>query len=330
MIRTEPGGPLKPLNFENLRKNIPELSNLSIDVQVCSFSPPLDSSDIGPDHWLELAKLIGNHYHDFDGFVILHGTDTLAYTSSCLSFLLKGLRKPVVMTGAQLPIGFQRTDARNNIITALEIASCYEDDKPVVQEVAVYFDYLLFRGNRVSKIESHQFDAYSSENYPPLAKVGVDISFNQAFLFNTPEKEFSYSQSLDPNVAALRIYPGMERGLEGMLMENPPKGMIIESFGSGNIPNEKGLIDFLEGLIKKEVPVLNLSQCPGGEVNQGKYQASKVLNDIGVLDGSDLSFEAGLTKMMYCIGNNNGYENICKAVLSPISGEMKDNGSKRL
>jgi L-asparaginase len=326
MIQAGPKSPLKPFRFDHLLENIPELKSLKIDIGVYSYTPPLDSSHIGPQQWLELARIIADNYENYDGFVILHGTDTMAYTASCLSYLFEGLKKPVILTGAQLPIGIPRTDARNNIITALEIASSYHGDKPMVPEVAIYFDYVLFRGNRTSKIESNQFDAYRSENYPPLAKAGVKIAFTHPFIHEPGGVKFKTYEHLDSNIGVIKVYPGMGENLNFLLQNQNTNGLILETFGSGSIPKNEKLVKFLKDYIRGENPVLNISQCPGGEVEQGKYEASRVLNEIGVLDGKDMTFEAGLTKMMFCLGNFSDYRAQKKALISPLRGEMKDVG----
>lgn len=324
MIRKDPHSPLTPLNFEHLQKNIPELSSLRIDLGVYAYSPPLDSSYIGPSHWIEMASIIASNYDSYDGFVVLHGTDTMAYSASCLSFLLQNLRKPVIFTGAQLPIGYRRTDARNNILTALEIASDHDSGMPKVPEVSVYFDYVLFRGNRASKIESNYFDAYKSENYPALANVGVSIDYFPSFIRKPEAGELNHFDKLDTKIEVIKVFPGMRIHPEKFIDHNEPSGVILESYGSGNIPDDPNLIRTLEILSSSGIPVLNLSQCPGGEVDQGRYEASRVLNEIGVLNGRDMTFEAGLTKMMFCLGNFSDVAQASKMMIKPLAGEIKD------
>ncbi len=320
MRKASSSGSLEPFDFEHLISQAPELRNLKIELGIISYEEPLDSSNIGPTEWIEMARILKDNYQNYDGFVILHGTDTMAYSASALSFLLEGLSKPVVFTGAQVPIGSPRTDARNNMITALEIASDYKNGEARLQEVAIYFDYVLFRGNRASKIESNYFDAFSSENYPALAQVGISIDYQDAFLFRPKIESLSIHEEMRSDVEVVKIFPGMKwRSFSDQAQM--PSGLVIETFGSGNIPDDPEMVNDLKNLIENGIPALNLSQCPGGIVAQGKYAASLPLQKIGVIDGGDMTFEAGLTKMMYCLSRYKEKNQLIEALSSSIRGE---------
>jgi L-asparaginase len=316
-------GTLVPFDFDSILDKVPSLRTFQIQINVIAFDPPLDSSSIGPDHWALLATIIKAHYSSHDGFVILHGTDTMAYTASALSFMLENLNKPVIFTGAQLPISARRSDARENLITAIELASAKAGRNPQVPEVCIYFNYLLFRGNRVKKVESNHFDAFRSENYPALAQSGVRIEYNVNFIRKVHQGRLKANVKIDTNVSLVKLYPGINRLIvEAMLRTKKLKGVVLETFGSGNVPTEKWLISSLQKAIKRGVIVLNVSQCHGGKVEQGKYAASKVLKEIGVLSGSDITTEAALTKMMVIFGKGGSLNNQKKQLLKPICGEM--------
>ncbi len=315
-------GVLVPFDFESILEHLPVVRNMGLSFSVRSFQKPIDSSNIKPEHWRAIAAEIRDHYNDHDGFVILHGTDTMAYTASALSFMLENLSKPVILTGAQLPVSDPRSDARENLITALEIASASEEGRPIVPEVCIYFDYELLRGNRSRKVESMQFDAFDSGNYPPLAKAGVKIDYNYNAIRPCPEKPLVVHESLDCNVAVLRLFPGITPAfVRGVLQVHGLRALVLETYGAGNAPSDKWLIDALRKAIDDGLVVVNISQCPGGRVVQGRYQTSRELQLIGVIGGADMTTEAAVTKLMVLLAN---YElnDVKKKISEDLAGEL--------
>jgi L-asparaginase len=297
-------GVLIPFDFSLILSHLPALRNLALELTVISFENPIDSSNIVPEHWQLLAKIVSENYESHDGFVVLHGTDTMAYTASALSFMLEGLSKPVIFTGAQLPITEARSDARENLITALDFASAKKDGKPLVPEVCIYFDYELLRGNRSKKVESMQFDAFDSGNYPPLAKAGVKFDFNYAAIrYLQPDQRLKVRHKIDKSISILKLFPGIQDAtVEAILNTRGLKAVILETFGSGNAPTSPTLLSALKACIDKGVIVLNISQCPGGMVMQGRYETSRELQQIGVIGGADMTTEAAVTKLMLLLG----------------------------
>ncbi|MBX2965976.1 MAG: asparaginase [Cyclobacteriaceae bacterium] len=297
-------GALIPFDFSSIVEHLPTIRNLGLAFTVFSFEKPIDSSNISPEHWKLLAEVIRDNYAAHDGFVILHGTDTMAYTASALSFMLEGLSKPVILTGAQLPIIDPRSDARENLITALEIAAAKKDDRAIVPEVCIYFDYELLRGNRSKKVESMQFDAFDSGNYPALAKAGVKIDYNHAAIRQAVNNELTLRTNLDSSIAILKLFPGISEQVVLSVFNNTSlKAVILETYGAGNAPTNSWLIEALQQVIARGVIVVNVSQCPGGMVVQGKYATSKELMQAGVLSGRDMTTEAALTKLMVLLAN---------------------------
>ncbi len=315
---------LVPFDFEQILVNVPEMSRLAFELTILALPQAIDSSNMKPSNWVELAKIIQNYYTDYDAFVILHGTDTMAYTASALSFLLENLSKPVILTGAQLPIGVARTDARENLITALEIASAQIDGRPIMPEVAIYFNSYLLRGNRAKKKESSQFNAFRSENYPNLAEVGVTIEYNHPYIRPyRPDLPLTVHESLDNNVVILKLFPGIQQSIiHNILNIKDLKGVVLETFGAGNAPNEDWFLDELKNAIEKKIIIYNVSQCDGGRVIQGHYQTSSKLAKIGVISGSDITSEAAITKMMFLLGKESNHEKVKLLLEQPICGEM--------
>lgn len=318
------GKTLVPFNFQTVLKNLPELHRFDLKISVSAFQKPLDSSNMKPDHWIQLAETIRENYDRFDGFLILHGTDTMAYTASALSFLLENLAKPVILTGAQLPIDIPRSDARENFVTALEIAAARKDGKPLVQEVCIYFDYLLLRGNRSRKVQSTHFDAFISENFPHLAKAGINIEFAEEQLFRPSGKKLKVYNQLNSDILVLKLFPGLsERILRKTLETDGFAGLILETFGAGNAPTDEWFLKTLRQTIDKGIPVMNVSQCIGGKVTQGKYLTSRKLDEIGVISGKDITIEAAVTKLMFSVANKPYKSNISHTLQTSLRGEME-------
>lgn len=321
MIRNEQDQTYEPFNFSLIESVLPELSRLACNIEVKSFDPPLDSSNMSPEIWSALARIIADHYQDFDGFVILHGSDTMAYTGSALSFMIEGLRKPVILTGSQLPINEIRTDARENLLTAIQIASL--PDTPI-KEVAIYFEYRLFRANRTKKMHAEVFNAFSSPNFPELAQAGVHLRIFRP----TPDDAFKtipfrIQEQMETKIGHQRFYPGLVYSLPQTFFFSPDvKGIILESFGAGNLPTDEALFDLIREGTKQGKIILNITQCPGGSVEMGRYATSKKLAELGVLSGKDLTFEAALTKMMYLMGKYEDPEEVKHFLIRNIRGEM--------
>jgi len=323
MVQDHETGVLSPIDFSQIRREVPEIKKFGYAIEVVSFNPVLDSSDMQPIHWVKMAELIRDNYDKFDGFVILHGSDTLAYTSSALSFMLENLAKPVILTGSQLPVGEIRTDARENLITSIEIAATKINGKPAVPEVCVYFDYYLFRGNRTTKMNSAKFEAFQSVNFPPLAEAGVHLKFNPHLVAKPTGKKLKIHIKLDNRVGVIRIFPGMSRDwFESQLNAPNTKAIIIETFGSGNAPSQGWFIELLQKAIDSGILVVNITQCPGGTVEQGRYATSSKLAKMGVVAGADLTIEAALTKLLFLLGNHKKISDIKRLMVESIRGEM--------
>ncbi|WP_291783600.1 asparaginase [Cecembia sp.] len=317
-------GALVPFNFGQILEKVPSLTQMNIAITVISFPEPIDSSNVNMNHWVDMAYIIYENYDSYDGFVILHGTDTMAYSASMLSYMLQGLSKPVIFTGAQLPISAMRSDARENLMTSLEIATAKANGKPIVPEVCIFFNHMLLRGNRSKKVQSVHFDAFESENYPALAESGIVIDYNYAAI--TPFEEgarLKYFNKLDNHVLVLKLFPGITAEvLQSCLAIKDLKGVILETYGSGNSPSESWFLETLEEAVGRGIIILNVSQCNGGRVIQGRYQTSKDLLRIGVLSGGDITTEAAVTKMMFLLGSGLSDAEIRRKLVKPIAGEM--------
>lgn len=323
MVMDAATGALKPIGFKEIKDNIPEIVKLGFEVEVHAFNPPMDSSNMHPEVWVELAAIIGRKYAEYDGFVILHGSDTMAFTASALSFLLENLSKPVVLTGSQLPIGEIRTDAKENIITALEIAAARKGNKALVPEVCIYFDYQLFRGNRSKKYNAEKFEAFYSMNYPPLAEAGISIKYQRQFILKHSEKPLRVHRRLDPAVAVLKIFPGITPAVVEAVLETPGiKAVIMETFGSGNATTAPWFISALRKAVKKGLLIVDITQCDGGSVELGRYETSVQLNEMGVVSGHDMTFEAALAKLMFLLAQGHPKGKLRELLETSLRGEL--------
>jgi L-asparaginase len=324
MVNDPVTGTLVPIDFRHISDQVPELQRFGFNLETVTFDPVIDSSDVSPDTWIRIANTIFEEYDHFDGFVVLHGTDTMSYSASALSFMLSGLEKPVIFTGAQLPIGVLRTDGKENLITAIEIAAACENGLPLVPEVCIYFENKLLRGNRTIKFSAEHFNAFTSPNLPPLAEAGLQIRYNRNLIrYPTVRRPLKVSAGFDTGVAVLRLFPGIGQGVvRSLLRTNGLHGLILETYGTGNAPTLDWFLGEIRSFIAEGGIVLNVTQCPAGSVEMGLYETSAGLRTAGVLSGRDITTEAAVTKMMILLGSSLPKARIETLLSQSLSGEM--------
>ncbi|WP_417363720.1 asparaginase [Galbibacter sp.] len=305
MVKDFETGELRAFDFDQLLSRIPELTQLDCDIQSMSFESPIDSSNMNPDCWVKLAEIIEDNYHQFDGFVILHGSDTMSYSSSALSFMLENLSKPVIFTGSQLPIGDLRTDAKENLITSIQIASLQKNGESIIKEVCLYFEYKLYRANRTTKINAEHFEAFTSLNYPTLAESGVHLRVHEEYLLKPNKKQLKVHKNLDPNIALIKLFPGITENTLNCILTNPKiKAIVLETYGAGNAPTAEWFEKALKNAIESGKIIVNITQCSGGSVIMGRYETSSHLKNLGIISGKDITTEAALAKLMFLLGSN--------------------------
>ena len=324
MVEDHVSKTLKPFDFNQINKELPELKKIKCQIDAVSFKNPIDSSNVSPVIWEKIGDYINSKYNDYDGFVVLHGTDTMSYTASALSFMFQHLSKPIIFTGSQLPIGMVRTDGKENLITAIEIAASKREGEPIVQEVAIYFEYQLYRANRTTKISSEHFEAFKSYNFPPLAIAGIDINYNHSVLFRPSAKKIKYIKGFDTNILVIVFFPGLDtESVKEMMQNSSSKVVVLMTYGSGNIPMSDKITKLIKKQIKKGKIFLNVSQCKAGRVEQQKYETGIQLHNLGVLGVYDMTLEAVISKtMLYLHKFPNDVSQFTSEFLTEKAGEF--------
>jgi L-asparaginase len=327
MIKDYKTNALKAFDFSQIIENIPELEQLNCNIQSISFEDPIDSSNMNIGYYKEIAEVIENNYKKFDGFVVLTGSDTMSYISSAISFMFENIQKPIIFTGSQLPIGDLRTDAKENLITSIEIACAQREGKPIIAEVCLYFEYKLYRANRTTKINAEQFEAFTSMNYPPLAESGVHLNFNEYYLYKPKSemKDLVVRKKLIDDIVILKLFPGItEKVVKSILNIQDLKGVVLETYGAGNALDKPWFLSLLKEAITKNIRIINVTQCAGGSVMQGHYETSVGLKEIGIISGKDITTESAVAKLMYLLNENLNLKDFTFYFEKPLRGEIND------
>ncbi len=323
MVSDARSGVLHAMDLQHVEDQVPELARMGVALETVAFEKPIDSSDMRPADWIRIARIIGDRYDKHDGFVVMHGSDTMAYTASALSYLLEGLNKPVILTGSQLPLNTIRTDGKENLLTAIEIAAAKENGKPIVPEVAIYFEYSLYRGNRTVKVHAERFEAFRSPNWPRLAEAGVHIRYDKQAILPLRNGPLQVHAAMDDRVGVIRLFPGIRAEWVRHALAMPDlRAVVLTTFGSGNGPTDTAFLDALREARERGIVLVNTTQCVGGRVEQGRYQTSKAFVDMGVLSAHDMTVEAAITKLMFLFGQGLSVDLVRDRFAIPVCGEI--------